>query len=180
VVITSETQNAAGAPVAMPTYFYRLSARSQRSFLKSDSLVRFDFVPSSAAIALTAGLADALQLNATSAVEAAARALSSELCRIAGVKQVRVDVMGARPHVARGELHGIFYVTPPQRIVLWMRTAKRHDIVKPRTFIRTLLHEVGHYFDYALLKLDESYHTRGFFARESFLMRILRPENESA
>ncbi len=61
-----------------------------------------------------------------------------------------------------------------------MRTAKRHDIVKPRTFIRTLLHEVGHYFDYALLKLDESYHTRGFFARESFLMRILRPENESA
>src|ERR1700687_1255065 len=60
-------------------------------------------------------------------------------------------------------------------IVLWMRTARRHDVVKPRTFLRTLMHELGHYLDYALLKLGDSYHTIGFYQRESFLLRTLCP-----
>src|ERR1700735_5142141 len=38
-------------------------------------------------------------------------------------------------------------------IILWMRTAQRHDVVKPKTFLRTLFHELGHYLDYALLRL---------------------------
>jgi hypothetical protein len=56
-----------------------------------------------------------------------------------------------------------------------MRTAQRHDIVKPKTFVRTLMHELGHHLDYALLKLGDSYHTRGFFQRESSLVHALRP-----
>jgi len=86
-----------------------------------------------------------------------------------------------RPHNTRGELHGIFYPKGPTArpgaplIILWMRTAQRHDVVKPRTFLRTLMHELGHYLDYALLRLDESFHTSGFFRRESFLVRILFP-----
>src|SRR5713101_2791437 len=58
-------------------------------------------------------------------------------------------------------------------IVLWMRTAQRHDVVKPKTFFRTLMHELGHYLDYALLRLEDSYHSSGFFKRESFLVRTL-------
>jgi hypothetical protein len=54
-----------------------------------------------------------------------------------------------------------------------MRTAQRHDVVKPKTFVRTLMHEVGHYLDYALLRLEDSYHTQGFFKRESSLVRAL-------
>jgi len=54
-----------------------------------------------------------------------------------------------------------------------MRTAQRHDVVKPKTFVRTLMHEIGHYMDYALLKLEDSYHTQGFFKRESSLVRTL-------
>ncbi|HEY6421469.1 MAG TPA: hypothetical protein VIX59_20925 [Candidatus Binataceae bacterium] len=156
----------------MPAFFYRLSARAQRCYLRSDSIDRFDFAPTPSAVALTADLAKALEAADTGVVESAARTLSAELCRIAGVKLVRIDVMGVRPHNARGELHGIFYLTPPQRIVLWMRTAKRHHVVKPRTFIRTLFHEFAHYLDYSLLRLDDSYHTRGFFKRESFLVRM--------
>ncbi len=60
-----------------------------------------------------------------------------------------------------------------------MRTAQRHDVVKPKTFIRTLLHELGHYLDYALLKLDDSFHTGGFFKRESFLVRALYPSEQT-
>jgi hypothetical protein len=56
-----------------------------------------------------------------------------------------------------------------------MRTAQRHDVVKPKTFLRTLMHELGHYLDYTLLKLDDSFHNSGFFKRESFLVRTLYP-----
>jgi hypothetical protein len=58
-----------------------------------------------------------------------------------------------------------------------MRTAQRRDVVKPRTFLRTLMHELGHYLDYALLKLDDSYHSSGFYQRESFLVRTLCPSD---
>ena len=39
-----------------------------------------------------------------------------------------------------------------------------------RTFLRTLLHELGHHLDYQLLKLADSFHTEGFYKRESSLM----------
>jgi hypothetical protein len=64
--------------------------------------------------------------------------------------------------------------------VLWTRTALRHDVVKPKTFLRTLMHELVHYFDYAVLRLGNSYHTRGFFKRESFLVRAVFPSNSDA
>ena len=106
----------------------------------------------------------------------AAQKAAAETCRLAGVPALRIEVGEVRPKNARGELHGLFYPydprtrTPP-RIVLWMRTAERHEVVKPRTFVRTLMHELVHYFDYSVLKLEDSFHTRGFFARESFLVR---------
>ena len=58
-------------------------------------------------------------------------------------------------------------------MVVWMRTAQRHDLVRPKTFLRTLMHELGHYLDYSCLNLGESFHTKGFFKRESFLVRSL-------
>jgi hypothetical protein len=106
-------------------------------------------------------------------VQEGAAALMSELCRGFGVAAIRVEVRGVRPHNARGELHGLFRLSRPPEIVLWMRTAQRHEVVKPRTFLRTLLHELCHYLDYAMLKLEDSYHTMGFFKRESFLVRAL-------
>lgn len=118
----------------------------------------------------------ALDSAALASINQAAQALTDELCHLLGVTAVSVEVRGVRPHNQRGELHGIFYprVRPP-RIILWMRTARRHDIVKPKTFVRTLLHELGHYLDYALLKLSDSFHNSGFFKRESFLVRVLYP-----
>jgi hypothetical protein len=103
-----------------------------------------------------------------------------------GIRGVRIEVRGVRPHNTRGELHGIFYPGGPSSspsqplIILWMRTAQRHDVVKPKTFLRTLMHELGHYLDYALLRLEESFHTTGFFRRESFLVKILSPAQEPA
>jgi hypothetical protein len=54
-----------------------------------------------------------------------------------------------------------------------MRTARQQRVVAFRTFLRTLLHEVGHHVDYTLLRLGDSFHTQGFYARESHLFHQL-------
>lgn len=170
----------------LPGYFYRLPARAQRAWLKSDSIDRFDLVPNAATFSLATALVAALPSGAPLVIERAAQALADQICELMGVRAVRVEVRGVRPHNTRGELHGIFYPRGPSPrpgaplIILWMRTAQRHDVVKPKTFVRTLMHELGHYLDYALLRLEESFHTTGFFKRESFLVRILFPPESAA
>lgn len=171
----------------LPSYYYRLSLRARRTYLKSDSIDKFDLVPGETAFARTLAMMRALEFGAPTAVERASQALVIELCRLLRTSPVRVEVRGVRPHNARGELHGIFYPRGPSSrpgdplIILWMRTAQRHDVVKPKTFLRTLMHELGHYLDYAHLRLDDSFHTAGFFKRESYLVRILsRPETAGA
>lgn len=166
---------------ALPSYFYRLSARAQRVWLKSDAIERLDLQPDAEMLSLAAALVTVVSSGSAARIAVAAQALTDRVCRSLRVRPVKVEVRGVRPHNARGELHGIFYPRGPAMqpglplIVLWMRTAQRRDVVKPRTFVRTLMHELGHYLDYVLLGLDDSYHTTGFFKRESFLMRTLLP-----
>jgi hypothetical protein len=57
-----------------------------------------------------------------------------------------------------------------------MRTAQRRQVVKFRTFLRTLLHELCHHLDYELLRLADSFHTEGFYKRESSLLRQILGE----
>jgi len=82
-----------------------------------------------------------------------------------------------RPANAGGELQGLYepdeVTGGSARITVWMRTAQREQVVKFRTFLRTLLHEVCHHLDYELYKLAETFHTEGFYARESALVREL-------
>jgi len=169
----------------LPGYFYRLSQHARQVYLKSDSIDRYDFAPSKAAIDAIAALTHTLESGDPIATTRAARIVAVEVCRMAAVPPLDVEVKSARPKNARGELHGLFYPSDPRsgtlpRIVLWMRTAERRDVVKPRTFLRTLMHELAHYFDYSVLDLEESFHTRGFFARESFLMRSLVARSPTA
>jgi hypothetical protein len=92
------------------------------------------------------------------------------------VPPVWVRVAARRPHNQRGELHGLYSPgTPPARdtISLWMFTAKRAQVVAPRTFLRTLLHELCHHLDYTHLRLRDSLHTQGFYQRESSLFAAL-------
>ncbi len=54
-----------------------------------------------------------------------------------------------------------------------MRTAARRDVVAFKTFLRTLVHELCHHLDYELYKLPETFHTEGFYKRESTLANAL-------
>src|SRR5262249_13059068 len=127
-----------------------------------------------------AALAAALGGEDRAATEAAAQQLVSALAGALRLPPVRVQVLAARPHARWGELHGLYEADPRSgkspRITLWMRTAKQRRVVAFRTFLRTLLHEVGHHFDYAGLALSDSFHTQGFYARESDLFHQLVPE----
>ena len=180
----------------LPAYYYRLPLRAQRCYLASDVIASFPLTPSPAAFAMVTALMSALDGGAPSIVQRASQSLLNEVCRLLGLRPPRIEVRSVRPRNSRGELHGLFYPRAPVRtaagsggprgvapaageplIVLWMRTAQRHDVVKPRTFLRTLMHELGHYLDYALLNLDDSYHSSGFYQRESFLMRTLCPSD---
>jgi hypothetical protein len=164
----------AGGTTVLPGFFYRLAPRDQKVYLRSDAIDTYDLTVGPNALALAEALVAALEGGSIAATGRAAQGLVTELCRLLAVRTVPIEVKGVRPRNARGELHGIFYTDTP-RIVLWTRTALRHDVVKPKTFLRTLMHELAHYFDYALLRLGNSYHTRGFFKRESFLVRAVFP-----
>src|SRR5262249_2720230 len=114
------------------------------------------------------------------ATHLAAQALVTGLARALSVPPVRVQVLAARPHAGWGELHGLYETHPakgrrgqPPPITLWMRTARQKRGAGFRTFLRTLLHEVGHHLDYTRLGLGDSFHTQGFYARESHLFHQL-------
>ena len=82
-----------------------------------------------------------------------------------------------RPSRDWGELHGLYTQDADEvaRIRVWMRTARKANVVAFRTFLRTLLHELCHHLDFEVLGLDRSFHTEGFFRRESSLFRQLVP-----
>ena len=54
-----------------------------------------------------------------------------------------------------------------------MRTARRRQVVAFKSFLRTVCHEVCHHLDYELFALEETFHTDGFYKRESSLANAL-------
>jgi len=115
--------------------------------------------------------------------EELAQIVSDELCGALRVRLPQVKVRGKRPLNSTGELHGLFTTGPSREdcIQVWMLTAKRQQVVKFKTFLRTLVHEVCHHLDYVLLGLRDSFHTDGFFKRESSLVhQLLRTRPQAA
>jgi hypothetical protein len=58
-------------------------------------------------------------------------------------------------------------------ISVWMRTVRRRQVVAFKSFVRTVSHEVCHHLDYGLFALEETFHTEGFYKRESSLANAL-------
>ena len=59
-------------------------------------------------------------------------------------------------------------------ISVFSRTAKRQQYVKPKTFIKTLIHEFIHHYDRYNLELVYEYHTKGFYKRVSTVHNQLK------
>jgi hypothetical protein len=158
-------------------YYSRLSRSQQAVYRRSDGIVEVPLRHAGALVPLVSALENALAREDRAATQAAADRLIRGLTDALAIPSVRVEVLAARPHAQWGELHGLYTAEPGRTptIQLWMRTAKQKRVVAFRTFLRTLLHEVGHHVDYTLLRLPDSYHTEGFYKRESSLFYQLVP-----
>lgn len=159
-------------------YYQRLSARDRAVYRKSDEVTSLLLPQPAELLPAVAALRAALGSDERRAVEAASLALAQGLARQLELPPLRVEVLAVRPAADWGELHGLY--TRDERgaplVQLWMRTARHKRVVAFRTFLRTLLHEVGHHVDYERLGLADSFHTEGFFKRESSLFRQIVPE----
>ena len=158
-------------------YFERLTRRQQAIYLASDAIPVMPLADPGRLRPLVTELRHALESGDRRLTESATGRLTAALARALGVPPVRVAVLAARPHARWGELHGLYETAPrrgaPPLITLWMRTARQKRVVAFRTFLRTLLHELGHHLDYTRLRLGDSFHTQGFYQRESHLFHQL-------
>ena len=158
------------------SYFDRLSPARKVVYLRSDAVEKIQLPPGPPVDHLVPLLEQALKAERRSEVEKVSQALLSNLTARLRVPPVRVKVLTVRPSGNWGELHGLYEPTEdrtPPVITLWMRTVARKQVVAFRTFLRTLLHELCHHLDYELYKLPETFHTEGFYKRESNLLAQL-------
>lgn len=158
-------------------YYRRLSRRHKAVYRASDRIAEVPLPDRRALLPLVREVREALADDDRGATERACQVLVRELLRQLETEPASVRVLSVRPSDAESELHGLYVSEEGKRPVIsvWMRTAARRRVVSFRTFLRTLFHEVGHHLDYALFDLEESFHTEGFFRRESSLMRQLAP-----
>ncbi len=159
-------------------YYGKLTRQQQRVYQASDEITLVRLNDSESLIPVVAALGAALRAahraNTQKACQKLAQALSDDL----KIQRLNVRVLSARPHDSNGELHGMYeprHGVKPGKITVWMRTARQQRVVAFRTF----LHEFGHHLDYELLKLADSFHTEGFFKRESSLFRQLVPRKKT-
>lgn len=158
-------------------YYQRLSRRDRAIYRRSDAVHELVLPDPAALAAPVEAIRRGLARDDRPGVQQAAAALAAGIVRSLSAPPVKVRVLARRPSDAYSELHGLYVAAPGEMPVIrvWMRTAAHLKPVAFRTFLRTLLHEVGHHLDYAHLGLEDSFHTEGFFRRESSLMRQLAP-----
>lgn len=158
------------------SYYDRLSPARKRIYRESDAIVT---LAPPAGVALgdpVARIRAGLARDDTSAVREACQALIDALVRGYRVPPIRVRVLAHRPADSSGELHGLYEPgegATVARVSVWMRTAQRRDVVAFKTFLRTLIHELCHHLDYEMYELAETFHTEGFYKRESSLVNAL-------
>lgn len=164
-------------------FYRRLSAEQKREYDRSDARTSLPLRPSPdlgrAANELVAALASASPATVRRAAQHLVDGICADLAAQSRARRSapspRVKVLKTRPRLARGEFHGLYtrFESGESEIKVWIFTAALGQVVKPRTFLRTLLHEVCHHVDMTWLDLPHSLHTLGFHVRESSLLRAL-------
>lgn len=164
-------------------YFHRLSKGQQSTYLKSDEITEVDLPEPGQMKAALDSIERGLKTESRDAVQQASETLAALINRQLGIPGVGVKVLARRPSDDWGELHGLYEPAEAKqiaRITVWMRTAKRQQVVAFKTYLRTLLHEIGHHLDYEYFSLRDSFHTEGFYKRENHMFRILTAPGHQA
>lgn len=164
----------------MPFDYYKHLAPELKSVYRKSDSISSVAVPNLTELSkLAARIDEALESAKREKISDASNAFATAFFAALQVPNVRVHVRSTRPSSDHGELHGLYtFATDedPARIEVWMRTAAHRQVVRFRTYLRTLVHEMLHHLDVTLYALPESFHTEGFYRRESAMMRALVPE----
>lgn len=158
------------------SYYNRLSAGQKRTYRKSDDIGSVALPAAEELQSLVGKLSAALDQQDRAQVEDLCRRITAGMTARLALPPVGVRVLAVRPSASWGELHGLYEPAEGRAaavITLWMRTAKHRRVVAFRSFLRTLLHEFCHHLDYELYRLPDSFHTEGFYKRESSLFHQL-------
>jgi len=156
-------------------YYESLSAQSKRTYRKSDAIRRVELPDVDALKPLVPAIRECLERGERAGLERACQALVDAANKQLAAPPVVMRVLERRPANSEGELHGLYepdeVTGGTARITVWMRTAAREQVVKFRTFLRTVAHELCHHLDYEHYALEETFHTEGFYARESAFVK---------
>lgn len=158
-------------------YYRRLPASSKKIYRASDKIADVNLKDSHQLLPYVREVQSALKSKEKANVLRASQTLANQITQQLQIPPIKIKVLTSRPHNNYGELHGLYEPvskkTKVAEISVWMLTAKRKQVVAFKTYMRTLFHEVCHHLDYELYKLDDSFHTEGFFKRESSLYKQL-------
>ncbi|MEJ2115653.1 MAG: hypothetical protein P8X88_06310 [Gammaproteobacteria bacterium] len=159
------------------SYYDKLPAKDKKIYRASDKISNVSLKDSDQLLPFVRDIQSALKSREKANVLHASQTLTNQITLQLGVPPIKVKVLTSRPHNHYGELHGLYEPVSGKvkvaEISVWMLTAKRKQVVAFKTYMRTLFHEVCHHLDYELYKLKDSYHTEGFFKRESSLYKKL-------
>ncbi|HXY61330.1 MAG TPA: hypothetical protein VEJ22_00220 [Nitrospirota bacterium] len=158
------------------SYYHKLSAAQKRCYQRSDAIAAVPLARADELHSLIHDLEHALAGEDRPRVEEICRNIAGGITMRLSIPQLRIRVLAVRPAGNWGELHGLYEAAIGRAsavITLWMRTVKHKRVVAFRSFLRTLLHELCHHIDYELFKLEDSFHTEGFYKRESSLFHQL-------
>ena len=159
-------------------YYNRLSAKKQSVYRQSDAITTIRLPDPQPLRPAAQSLVAALKSEDRGTVQALSQQIADGIIAQLKVPPLRIQVLAVRPSDDWGELHGLYLPEEDgktAKIQLWMRTAKQKRVVAYKSFLRTLLHELCHHLDYELYRFPETFHTEGFYSRESSLLHQLAP-----
>ncbi|MEO6566465.1 MAG: hypothetical protein ABIO63_10575 [Casimicrobiaceae bacterium] len=157
-------------------YYEMLSPARKEIYRQSDAIATLELPAGLDVGHRVIGIRDGLLRGHRPTIQKDAQALIDALVAGFIVPPVDVKVLAVRPSDVEGELHGLYEPDeeiPVARISVWMRTAQKKQVVAFKSFLRTLVHEFLHHLDYEHFKLPETFHTEGFYKRESSLTNAL-------
>lgn len=152
-------------------YYDKLSARDKATYRASDKIVQVPLQAPDTMWPWVDRVQTALASGKRADVQTTVQGLVTALLKDLGAPPARVKVLAARPSHDWGELQGLYEPEDGHAAVItvWMRTAAHKRVVAFKTFLRTVLHEICHHLDYEVYQLEDSFHSEGFFKRESSL-----------
>jgi len=161
-------------------YYARLKPWQRSVYDQSDRIVDIPVSDADTASDVIIAIRDSLQAENRRQTEVNTRKLVNFVCSSLSCRSPDLKVLSVRPSDDYEELHGLYEYEDgdqadrePPLITVWMRTAQNKRVVAVRSYLRTVLHELCHHIDYEHYKLRDSFHTEGFYKRESSLFKQL-------